>query len=256
MLIILILIINNKRGVIFMKKVFFLTDKKSDNSILNIFSPKHTILVVSLIIGILISAVAGVYSSRVQTDLAKNLLRLHIIANSDTKEDQELKLKVRDAIIKEMSSKFSLSNNIEETKKIAQDNISNIENIAKNVIVQNGKDYSVKAELANVYFPTKYYGDIALPPGNYDAVRVEIGKAKGHNWWCVLFPPLCFVDAANGKLQEGSKDKLKVTLSQSEYELISNASRDENLPVKIKFKSIEIWEESTHQVQVALSKIF
>lgn len=239
-----------------MNRIFLLINKKRDNSIFNIFSPKHTILVVSLIIGIFIAALSGIYSNKVQKDLAGNLLRLHIIANSDTKADQELKLKVRDAIIKEMSDKFNLSNNISETKKIAQANISNIEGIAKNIISQNGKDYSVKVAMANVYFPTKYYGDIALPPGNYDALRVEIGAARGKNWWCVLFPPLCFVDATNGKLPESSKQKLKATLSENEYQLISNTSRDENLPIKIKFKSIEIWQQSSHKVQVAISKIF
>ena len=239
-----------------MDRIFFLVNKKADNTILSTFSPKHTMIIVSLIIGIFITMMFGIYSNRVQKDLAGNLLRLHIVANSDTTEDQELKLKVRDAIIKEMSSKFNLSNNISETKKIAKANIFNVEGIAKNIIAQNDKDYSVKVSLANVYFPTKYYGDIALPPGNYDALRVEIGDSKGKNWWCVLFPPLCFVDATSGKLPESSKQKLKTTLSKNEYELISNTSRNESLPVKIKFKSVEIWQQSTHGVQVALSKIF
>lgn len=238
------------------KILLILNGKSSKESIFDIFSTKHKIFVISLVLGIIITAIVGIYSNNTQKDIAGNLLRLHVIANSDSVEDQQLKLKIRDSIISLMADKFKESNSIEQTKQIALDNIDNMTDVAKDVITKNNKDYNVNIKIANTFFPTKYYGDIALPTGYYDAVRVEIGSAKGANWWCVLFPPLCFVDATNGTLPDGSKERLKASLTPEEYALISNSSSNQNVPVKIKFKTVEIWQQSKHTVEVALEKIF
>lgn len=238
-----------------MDKKFLLFIKKSDSEFLNIFSLKHKILLLSLIIGLVITFLVGSYSNKTQTDIANNLLRLHIVANSNSQFDQALKLKIRDAIVEEMSKKFKLCNNIEQTKQIALANLTNIENIAKGVIVENGKNYTVKASIAKTYFPTKLYGDMIFPAGKYEALIVKIGESKGANWWCVLFPPLCFVDATNGSFPEESKEKLRNTLNEEEYRLITSYSSD-NPTVKIKFKAVELWQQSKQKVQVAISKLF
>lgn len=128
----------------------------------------------------------------------EKLIRFHVIANSDSKEDQELKLKVRDKIIAYLSPKLEKSKSIEETKKIIENNITVIEDIASKEIKENDKSYSVSANLGYSNFPTKKYSNIVLPAGNYKALRVVIGSGEGKNWWCVMFPPLCFVDINSG----------------------------------------------------------
>lgn len=122
------------------------------------------------------------------------LIRLHVLANSDSETDQALKRKVRDEIIQAMAPEFLASSDIDSARLTAQANLSRIKAIASRVILEEGKDYQVTAELDTFPFPTKHYGAFILPAGEYEAVRVVIGNGGGTNWWCVLFPPLCFVD--------------------------------------------------------------
>ncbi|TEB17218.1 Stage II sporulation protein R [Pelotomaculum sp. FP] len=121
-------------------------------------------------------------------------IRLHVLANSDSEADQALKRKVRDEIIQVMAPEFLASGDIESARLTARSNLDRIELIASRVIKAEGKDYPVTAELNTFPFPTKHYGAFILPAGDYEAVRVVIGNGEGTNWWCVLFPPLCFVD--------------------------------------------------------------
>lgn len=111
-------------------------------------------------------------------------------------------------------------------------------NIAKQTIINEGYDYDVKINIGNFNFPTKKYGDISLPSGNYDAIRIEIGEAKGQNWWCVMFPPLCFVDLTSGIVPDESKKNLENSLSPEEYMLINNKK---NNTIKVKFKLVELF---------------
>lgn len=122
------------------------------------------------------------------------LIRLHVIANSDSAFDQELKRKVRDKIILNMASEFMEAENINSARTVARANLVRIRKIAAGEIKAVGKDYPVAVELDRFAFPTKHYGPFILPAGDYEAVRVTIGSGGGANWWCVLFPPLCFVD--------------------------------------------------------------
>ncbi|MCG9968305.1 stage II sporulation protein R [Pelotomaculum terephthalicicum JT] len=122
------------------------------------------------------------------------LIRLHVVANSDCAADQELKRKVRDEIIRSVSPEFLKAQNILAAREIAAANLGNIKEIASREINAAGKDYSVEVRLENFTFPTKHYGPFVLPAGDYESVRVVIGSGGGANWWCVLFPPLCFVD--------------------------------------------------------------
>lgn len=122
------------------------------------------------------------------------LIRFHVLANSDSDEDQALKRAVRDALLKEVSPRLAESHSLEESRQILIGLRPKMEQIGKSVVQAWGKNYEVKTDYGHFSFPTKSYGSLVLPAGEYEAVRVLIGKAEGSNWWCVLFPPLCFVD--------------------------------------------------------------
>lgn len=199
---------------------------------------KYLFLLIVLISFIILSAYS--YASAINEDLSNNVFRLHVIANSDSKEDQDLKYKVRDKLIEYMKSLTTNINTKEEVIEIANNHISDFESIAKEVITKNGFDYDVKVEIGNFSFPTKQYGDISFPAGFYDALKVEIGNAKGQNWWCVMFPPLCFVDVTSGIVPEESKENLQDNLGKEEYDIISNTEDSEI--VNFKFKIVEFFE--------------
>ena len=176
------------------------------------------------------------YVNAVSSDIANSVFRLHVIANSDEKEDQELKLKVRDNVLSYMNKICENVTTKEDAILIANDHIDEFKDIALNTIHENGYDYLVNIRIGNFSFPTKTYGDISLPSGYYDALRIEIGEAKGQNWWCVMFPPLCFVDVSSGIVPDESKETMKSDLSDEEFSLISD---NEDSNVKFKFKLIE-----------------
>lgn len=191
-----------------------------------------------LFLYILISAQNFV--TAISSNLSDAVFRLHIIANSDTQEDQNLKLKVRDSLLDYMNTICSNCTTKEEAISIAKNNKEVFQKIAESTIIENGYNYSVNIDISNCYFPTKNYGDISLPAGMYDALRVEIGEAKGKNWWCVMFPSLCFVDISSGIVDEDSKENLKENLESESYSIISDS---ETPNIKFKFKLIEFFAE-------------
>ncbi|SHH32818.1 stage II sporulation protein R [Tepidibacter thalassicus] len=180
----------------------------------------------------------------------EKLIRFHVIANSDSREDQALKLKVRDKIIAYLSPKLEKSQNIEETKKIIKENLKNIENIASQEIKNNEKDYTVSANLGYSSFPTKKYSNIVLPAGKYKALKVVIGEGKGKNWWCVMFPPLCFIDINHGITDKKTEKNLMKVLTKEEYKMILV----DNNEVKLKFKLLEIIEKIKNKHNHYLAK--
>ncbi|MCX7841845.1 MAG: stage II sporulation protein R [Clostridia bacterium] len=196
------------------------------------------------------------YSQNINTRLADNLIRLHVVANSDSPEDQALKLKVRDAVVEYMKAQLKDSRDIEQTKFIISRNLGKIEAIAREEIQKNSRDYQVKASLGVYQFPTKLYGDIALPAGSYQALRIVIGAGAGANWWCVLFPPLCFIDATHGTVPDSVKKDLKKVLSEEEYKLIVSADNDGEIPIKVKFKVVEFFQESKIKFSGMISSLF
>lgn len=123
----------------------------------------------------------------------EGIVRLHVLANSDTVEDQALKLKVRDAVIEYMEKQDDL-NSAGEARKYLSENLNRLEKIAEGVIASEGYDYSARADLGVRYIPEKAYGGITFPAGNYEALNITIGRGEGENWWCVLFPPLCLLE--------------------------------------------------------------
>ncbi len=166
----------------------------------------------------------------IQKDLASKVIRLHVIANSDSKLDQEIKLKVRDEIIKELSPALIKSNSIGESRNIILNNIKKIKKISENY-----SDKKVTVCLDHSNFPTKEYEGISFPAGNYEALKITIGEGKGKNWWCVMFPPLCFTNSSIS-FSENSVKTLKQNLTNEEYELISTHSPK----IKFKFKILEL----------------
>ena len=196
------------------------------------------LLVLLLFIYIFICAKS--YVSAVSNNLSESVFRLHVLANSDSDEDQELKLKVRDSLLNYMNDICSNCSTKAEAISLVDAHRQDFQQIAENTISENGYNYSVKINIGNFYFPTKNYGDISLPAGFYDALRVEIGKAKGKNWWCVMFPSLCFIDVSSGIVDNEAKENLKENLENESYSLISDKNNSE---IKLKFKLVEFFAE-------------
>lgn len=208
--------------------------------IINIFkNPKFKMLIIlSFLIFIYTSICAISYAQNVSTDLANNVFRLHVIANSDSTEDQNLKYMVRDNLLKYMNEICKDCSSKDEAIKIVEENKNSFKQIALDTIKSNGYSYDVNINIGNFEFPTKTYGDISLPAGYYDALRVEIGEAKGQNWWCVMFPPLCFVDISSGVVPEESKEIMQDNLSEEEFALVSSNFNSE---IQFKFKLLEFF---------------
>jgi stage II sporulation protein R len=170
-----------------------------------------------------------------QTGIAEDIIRFHVIANSDSEEDQALKLTVKSTLVDSLSPYLKNTDTKSQAREILTDKLSFIEGLAEETIRQNGYNYPVTVSLTNCYFPLKIYGDYTFPPGTYEALRVQIGEAKGKNWWCVMYPPLCFVDETYSIVDDNSKEQLKHLLTEEEYDSLVSKKP----PVKIKFKLIE-----------------
>jgi stage II sporulation protein R len=193
-----------------------------------------------------------VEGNSLQKDIASKVIRFHVIANSDSKSDQALKLKVRDKVLQYMQPKLKNSKSIEESREIIRKNDNEIAVIARDVVKESKYNYAVKTTLSNENFPIKTYGNITLPQGKYEAYRIVIGKGEGQNWWCVMFPPLCFVDITKGQVsyKETEQDMRKI-LSPEEYKVVDNQlhnSGDKN-NIKVKFKILELLKDTKNPVQ-------
>ena len=199
------------------------------------------VAILSFLLILYSSLCAFSYAKNVSEDISDSVFRLHVIANSDSKEDQDLKYKVRDKLIEYMNNISENCNSKEDVISLVQEHQNDFQKIAKDTVRENGFDYSVKINIGNFEFPTKHYGDISLPAGFYDALRVEIGDASGQNWWCVMFPPLCFIDVTSGVVPEESKEDLKENMSDEDYAIISDT---ESTEMKFKFKILEFFTNS------------
>lgn len=161
-------------------------------------------------------------------DIQSEVLRLHIMANSDSDEDQKLKLAVRDGLLKYSETLFKSAESKEQAKETAEKSLGQIKTEAKRIIKENGYDYDVDVYVKNMTFNTRIYEDITLPAGSYDAIRVVIGEGKGKNWWCVMFPPLCLPSATG--------EELNTVLNENEQEIVTEDR------YTFKFKIVEIFE--------------
>ena len=172
-------------------------------------------------------------------EVADKLIRFHVIANRDSEEDQALKLKVRDKIIDKMSIKLESVESLDDAREILNSSIEEVNSIAKEVIAEEGFDYDVKTMLSNENYPDKIYGDYIFPQGNYEAYRVIIGSGEGQNWWCVMFPPLCFVDESKNIVDT---KKLDENIANIEGKTEEN-KKDNDKQVIFKFKVVEVFDK-------------
>lgn len=207
-----------------------------------------------------------------------DFIRFHVIANSDSTEDQQLKLAVRDAVlakinnelvqeamaqelaeyqaldsvetsrmagITEAADQSKVSLDLEQSRKYIQENITEIEETAERIILENGYTYDVKAELGVKWIPQKTYGDVIFPSGNYEALNIVIGEGKGQNWWCVLFPPLCLIGAEAPEDEEAVQEAQEIykdILLNEKYKPLTE-EREKPTTLKLKFKTLELIDE-------------
>lgn len=174
-------------------------------------------------------------------DVKDSLIRFHVIANSDNDDDQQLKLKVKNKVIDYLYPLLNDSSSLDNSRKIILDNMTEVERISKEVIKQEGYNYDVQAELSRENFPDKSYGNIILPQGNYEAFRIIIGKGQGRNWWCVMFPPLCFVDESKAEVEyDKVEEKIKNEENKKEDKDQSGLDSYNDDKIQIKFKAVEV----------------
>ena len=194
--------------------------------IYNIKKKQIICTVIALLISICATSVlTEAKMAEVQKKMAGEVFRFHVLANSDSKKDQALKMKVKENVIAYMKEQLPESESVEMTRAWAESHIREIENLAEETLQKEGCMDTVKAEVTNCYFPDKTYGDITFPKGRYDALRIEIGEAKGQNWWCVLYPNLCFIDAVHAVVPKEGKEELKEVLDEEEYEMVTATSK-------------------------------
>lgn len=179
--------------------------------------------------------------------LSNSLIRFHVIANSDLEEDQQLKIKVKDRVVEAMRTLLDDSESIDESREIIINNMDALQDLAGKVIKEEGYLYETNISLKKEAFPLKKYGDVVLPPGEYEALVIRIGEAKGKNWWCVLFPPLCFVDATHGVVDDASKEGLKEVLTTEEYQAVL-MDNEKEVDVKVKFKLLDWLDKKEDQI--------
>lgn len=204
-------------------------------------------IIIALCLGLLVTTGLTIYSEALQEDVAQNVLRLHVLANSDSREDQALKLSVRDRLLEESRALFIDCTTPKESRTVFLKEKERLEKAAKDEIQKNGYTYPVTLSLEKTYFPTRYYENIALPAGEYDAVRVEIGKAAGQNWWCVMFPPLCFVD-------ESVDAESSVQLADAVGEDAAVLTPDAGTDVQVRFKVVDFFQSATHVLKEAFRR--
>lgn len=177
---------------------------------------------------------SNVITDPLQPGIADKILRFHVLANSDSKEDQEVKKKVRDAVGAMMEPRLAESRNLEETEAIVQRSMENIVEVATETLEENGYHYGASARLANVKFPVKSYGAYTFPAGEYEALQVTLGEGEGHNWWCVLYPNMCFRGSVYEVPSDEAKHALREVLTPEEYEDIFRHGK-----YQIRFKFLE-----------------
>ena len=193
---------------------------------------KSTLIIKSAVIAFVLTVIYSVIPFQaVCAEIPNDVFRFHILANSDSEEDQALKLKVRDKVLEKTKILFDTANSKSDAEKFVKANLETIEKIAQNEVYKNGYNYPVKAEVVNMHFDTRYYESYTLPSGMYDALRITIGNAKGHNWWCVMYPSICISTVDEGK------DRAKDALSDDEYSVVTDNK------VEYKFFIVELFQK-------------
>ena len=183
---------------------------------------KNLVYITIFAFGILSVLLGAFYMDDVhmQQEIATKVLRFHVLANSDSTEDQDLKLQVRVAVGSYMQEQLANVNSLAECEKVVAEDLTEIEKVAEATIRENGYDYTVTASLEQTTFPVKTYGNYTFPSGEYEALRVVIGEGNGHNWWCVMYPNMCFENSMYEVVDENAEISLQQTLTEEEYEAV------------------------------------
>lgn len=202
---------------------------------------------ISLLIAFLFSAILGMTALNLECEeIRDSVLRLHVLANSDSEADQNLKLKVRDRLLEVSTELYADAQSRDEAVQNTQENLSLLQAEAEKVVQANGYDYPVSVALEETYFNTRSYGDITLPAGNYQALRVMIGEGAGHNWWCVMFPPLC-ISAVSTEISETENSeneaRLDDVLNEQQLDLVEGSQYE------ARFKCVEMYEELMQKIK-------
>lgn len=174
--------------------------------------------------------------------ISEKVLRFHVIAKSDSADDQRRKLLVRDAVGEWMNLKLSNAEDKADCEQIIEENKEQIKQIAEQVLAEDGMAETVQVRLADVEFPDKVYGDYEFPAGTYRALQIVIGEGEGHNWWCVLYPNLCFSAEGYDVTGDGAKEELEQVLSPKEYQTILKEHK-----YKLGFKYLRHIAQSTEK---------
>jgi len=200
------------------------------------------IVAVSLIIGLLfaigVAAYTYVYSHAAQRSIADNVIRFHVQANSNSAADQELKNKVTVQVLAEFEEFLATSTDIEETHTVLNKKLNDIASYAEHIVHSAGFDYTVTASISRVFFPTRFYGNMAFPPGKYEAVQIIIGEGAGNNWWCLMFPPLCYVDMTS---TESGRQQLADTVTEEGFRLLMH-QEESSRSLRVRFRIVEWWQ--------------
>lgn len=203
-----------------------------ENEVLEAFESVENGDVQSVSGAVLKSILSGSYVSDTESDILamegedggistgapySGILRFHVRANSDSDEDQELKMAVKEDVVTMLKPLLSNCESVAESKNVIVSNLQNIYKTAVDTITEQGYDYEIKVYVTEEEFPAKTYGDLTFPEGEYQALRIDIGEAKGQNWWCVMYPPLCFIDESTAVVSKEGKEELKEALTPEEY---------------------------------------
>ncbi len=201
------------------------------------FSSSFVVLFKAVLCGFIICFVFSMIGFDAQSkEISEEVFRLHILANSDSTEDQSLKLDVRDVVQEFCYNIYDDAQSKEEAEEIISEKLPEIIAVAQEEVDRQGYDYKVNGEIVNMYFTNRVYNDITLPAGNYDAVRITIGSGEGHNWWCVMFPPICISAAENDA-------DISDVLTQEQTEMVTDESYE------YKFKVYEIYQNLMNMIE-------
>jgi stage II sporulation protein R len=196
-------------------------------------------LITGFILSILIAAGMYSYSEKTQAGIAGNVIRFHVKANSDSAEDQSLKNEVRDHVMENFGERLLIAENADETRQILSESLDEITVGVQQIIFESGYDYPVNVSIGTSFFPTRIYGNAVFPPGEYEALQISIGEGFGNNWWCIMFPPLCYVDISR-TADDDEIQQLMHLLPEEGYKLLTYMEQDDS--IKIKFKIVEWWQ--------------
>jgi len=195
-------------------------------------------LATGIVLAVSVAAYTYVYSQTTQRDIADNVIRFHVRANSDSAIDLQLKEQVRLEVLAEFEEILSESTCIKATRTMLTKKLNDMQVHAEGIVRSAGFNYPVTAGISRMFFPTKFYGNMSFPPGEYEAVKIIIGEGAGSNWWCLMFPPLCYVDMT---ATESGRQQLANTVTEEGFRLLMH--QEEQRPgLVVRFRVVEWWQ--------------